>query len=57
MLFRSAYAALMIAGGVYTLLCYLRLRLQTLPMKASLLVNGLYAAAGAAVLAMIFLPG
>ena len=50
------YAVFMIFSGVFTALAYVKAGVQNGLMKVCLIVNGLYAAVGAAVLIMMVLP-
>lgn len=50
------YAAFMIFSGVFTVLAYVKARVQNNWMKICLIVNSLYAAAGVAAIALILLP-
>ena len=52
----SCYAVFMIFSGVFTIISYAGAKAQNNLMKACLVVNNLYAAAGAAAFAMMFLP-
>lgn len=52
----SCYAAFMIFGGVFTGLAYGKGKVQNNLMKVCLIVNGLYAAGGAAVFGMMIIP-
>ena len=52
----SGFAAFMIFSGVFTGLAYGKGKVQNNLMKVCLIVNGLYAAGGAAALGMMILP-
>lgn len=52
----SCYAAFMIFSGVFTILSYVKAKVQNNLMKICLIVNSLYAAGGAAAFAMMVLP-
>ena len=52
----SCYAAFMIFSGVFTIISYVRAKVQNNLMKICLIVNGLYAVGGVAVFAMMVLP-
>lgn len=52
----SCYAAFMIFSGVFTALAYGKGKAQNTLMKVCLIVNGLYAAGGAAVFGMMIIP-
>lgn len=52
----SCYAAFMIFSGVFTGLVYGKGKVQNNLMKVCLIVNGLYAAGGAAAFGMMILP-
>jgi len=52
----ASYAVLMIAGGIFTLLSYVKLKVQNNLMKVSLVVNLFYAFVGAAALCMMIFP-
>ena len=52
----ASYAVLMIAGGIFTLLSYVKMKVQNNLMKVSLVVNLLYAFVGAAALCMMIFP-
>ncbi|WP_075718536.1 hypothetical protein [Roseburia sp. 499] len=49
----SAYAAFMIFSGIFTIISYVREKVQNNLMKICLVVNSLYAAGGIAVLGMM----
>lgn len=51
----ACYAAFMIFSGIFTILSYVMAKAQSNLMKFCLVVNSLYAVAGAAFLAMMFL--
>lgn len=52
----SCYAAFMIFSGVFTIISYLKEKVQNNLMKVCLVVNGLYAVGGIAAFAMMVLP-
>lgn len=52
----SSYAVLMVLGGVFTILSYVKAGVQNNLMKVCLVVNSLYAAGGIAALGMMVLP-
>lgn len=52
----SCYAAFMIFGGVFTIISYVRAKVENLLMKICLIVNGLYAVGGIVIFAMMVLP-
>lgn len=52
----SCYAAFMIFSGVFTIISYVRVKVQNNLMKVCLVVNSLYAAAGAGFLVMMIIP-
>lgn len=52
----ASYAVFMIFSGVFTALSYTKEGSRNSWMKVCLLVNGLYAAGGAAALCMMLLP-
>lgn len=52
----SCYAAFMIFSGVFTIISYVKEKVQNNLMKVCLVVNGLYAVGGVAVFAMMVLP-
>lgn len=49
----SCYAAFMVFGGVFTIISYVKAKADSNLMKVCLIVNSLYAVAGAAFLGMI----
>lgn len=49
----ACYAAFMIFSGVFTIISYVRAKAQNNLMKVCLIVNSLYAACGAGLLAMM----
>ena len=51
----ACYAVFMISSGLFTIISYVRAKVQNNLMKACLVVNSLYAVAGAGFLAMMFL--
>ena len=53
----AGYALFMIGGGVFTAAAYGKGGVQNILMKVCLVVNGMYAAAGAAALAMMLWQG
>lgn len=52
----SCYAAFMIFSGVFTIISYVKEKVQNNLMKVCLVVNGLYAVGGIAAFAMMVLP-
>lgn len=52
----SCYAAFMIFSGVFTIISYVKEKVQNNLMKVCLVVNGLYAVGGVAAFAMMVLP-
>lgn len=52
----SCYAAFMIFSGLFTIVSYVKTKAQNNLMKVCLVVNSLYAVAGAAVFGMMVLP-
>ncbi len=50
------YAVFMIFSGVFTILSYVKAKVQNNLMKVCLIVNSLYAAFGVAALGMIIVP-
>lgn len=52
----SCYAAFMIFSGVFTIISYVKEKVQNNLMKVCLIVNGLYAVGGVAAFAMMVLP-
>lgn len=52
----ASYATFMIFSGIFTITSYLKGKAQNNLMKLCLVVNGLYAVFGAAILGMIVLP-
>ena len=50
----SCYADFMIFSGVFTLISYVKEKVQNNLMKVCLIINSLYAVGGAAVFGMIF---
>ena len=50
----SYYAAFMIFSGAFTLISYVKEKVQNNLMKVCLIINSLYAVGGAAVFGMIF---
>ncbi len=52
----SCYAAFMIFGGVFTIISYVRAKVENHLMKICLIVNGLYAVGGIVLFAMMVLP-
>ena len=51
-----SYAVFMIFSGIFTITTYVKARIQTNLMRFCLMINGLYAVAGAAILVMLALP-
>jgi len=49
----SCYAAFMIFSGIFTIVCYAKVKVQSGLMKGCLIVNSLYGACGIAVIAMM----
>lgn len=52
----SSYAVMMVLGGVFTILSYVKAGVQNNLMKVCLVVNSLYAAGGIAAMGMMILP-
>ncbi len=52
----SCYAAFMIFGGIFTIISYVKAKVQNNLMKVCLIVNSLYAVFGAAVFVLMLLP-
>lgn len=52
----SSYAVFMIFSGLFTILSYIKAKVQNNLMKICLIVNSLYAAGGAAALGMAIVP-
>lgn len=52
----SCYAAFMIFSGVFTVVSYVKAKVQNNLMKFCLVVNSLYAVAGVGFLAMMIIP-
>lgn len=52
----SSYTAFMIFSGIFTILSYVKGRVQNNIMKVCLIINSLYAAFGLAVSVMMLLP-
>jgi len=52
----ASYAAFMIFSGVFTILSYVKTKVQNNLMKVCLIVNSLYAVGGVATLGMMVLP-
>lgn len=52
----ACYAVFMIFSGVFTIISYVKAKVGNHLMKVCLIVNGLYAVAGAAVLGMMVIP-
>lgn len=52
----SSYAVLMVLGGVFTILSYVKAGVQNNLMKVCLVVNSLYAVGGIVALGMMILP-
>lgn len=52
----ASYAAFMIFSGVFTILSYVRAKIQNNLMKFCLIINGIYAVGGVAALCMMDLP-
>lgn len=52
----SGYALFMIFSGIFTLVVYMKKRVQNNLIKICVVVNGLYAVAGLAALGMMILP-
>lgn len=51
-----SYAVFMIFSGIFTIISYVAARAQNNLMKICLMVNGLYAVVGAAILGMMVIP-
>lgn len=52
----ACYAAFMIFSGVFTILSYVKAKVQNNLMKVCLIVNGLYAVGGVMAIIMMILP-
>lgn len=52
----SSYSVFMIFSGVFTIISYVKAKAESNLMKVCLIINSLYAVAGAGFLAMIFIP-
>lgn len=52
----ACYAAFMIFSGVFTILSYVKVKVQNNLMKVCLIVNGIYAVGGIAAFCMMVLP-
>lgn len=52
----SCYAAFMIISGVFTIVSYVKLKLQNNLMKICLLVNSIYAVVGVVAFGMMIVP-
>lgn len=52
----SCYGVFMVFSGVFTIVSYVKARVQNSLMKICLIVNSLYAAVGIGVLVMMVLP-
>lgn len=52
----SSYAVFMIFSGLFTILSYIKAKVQNNLMKICLIVNSLYAAGGATALGMAIVP-
>ena len=52
----SCYALFMIFSGIFTMVVYVKKRVQNSLIKICVVVNGLYAVAGFAALGMMILP-
>lgn len=52
----SCYALFMIFSGIFTIVVYMKKRVQNSLIKICVVVNGLYAVAGLAALGMMILP-
>lgn len=52
----SCYAGFMIFSGIFTINSYVKKGVQNNLMKICLIINGMYAVAGAAVIVMMILP-
>lgn len=52
----SCYAVFMIFSGVFTILSYVKAKVQNNLMKVCLIVNGLYAVGGVMAIIMMILP-
>ena len=50
----ACYAGFMIFGGLFTILSYMKARVQNNLMKVCLVIHGLYLAGGIVVIAMMF---
>lgn len=52
----ACYAAFMIFSGVFTIISYVKAKVQSNLMKVCLVVNSLYAVAGVGFLTMMIMP-
>lgn len=52
----SSYCVFMIFSGIFTIISYIRAKAESNLMKVCLIINSLYAVAGAGFLAMIIIP-
>ncbi len=52
----ACYAAFMIFSGVFTIISYVKAKVQNNLMKVCLIINGIYAVGGGAVFCMMVLP-
>lgn len=52
----ACYAVFMIFSGIFTIISYVKAKAQNNLMKVCLIVNSLYAVAGAAFLGMMIIP-
>lgn len=52
----SSYSVFMIFSGVFTIISYVKAKAESNLMKVCLIINSLYAVAGAGFLAMIIIP-
>lgn len=52
----ACYAVFMIFSGAFTIIAYVKAKIQNNLMKVCLIINGLYLAGGIAALGMMILP-
>ncbi len=52
----SCYAAFMIISGIFTIVSYVKLKLQNNLMKICLLINSIYAVVGVMAIGMMIVP-
>lgn len=52
----ACYAAFMVFSGLFTMISYIKAKIQTNWMKVCLVINSVYAIAGLVFLAMLIIP-